>query len=96
MNSHDRWREKCDRCNLPARGTAADWIDGTRVCFVCRSQLMEDLEFLQQKIHEQYRLRVYPIIRKKETYTFTIPMETTREVKGPFDMIDDIIKREQS
>ena len=65
QSSHDRWTEKCDRCNLPAKGTAKEWIDGTRMCSFCRLQLMADLEFLQQKIHETYRLRVYPIIRRK-------------------------------
>lgn len=65
MNSHDRWIEKCDRCGLPAKGTATMWIDGTRVCSFCRVQIISDLEFLQRKIHEQYRLRVYPIIRSE-------------------------------
>lgn len=66
-SSHDRWREKCDRCGIPARSTAKEWIDGTRICHVCRLQLINDLEFLQQKIHETYRLRVYPIIRREQS-----------------------------
>lgn len=93
MNSHDRWVEKCDRCNLPAKGTGSQWIDGTRICSFCRMQIIDDLEFLQQKIHEMYRLHVYPIIRKKEVLTSTIPMETKKKVKGPYDMLDDIVRR---
>lgn len=65
MNSHERWTEKCDRCNLPCKGTAREWIDGTRVCSYCRVTMISDLEFFQQKMHEMYRLRVYPIIESR-------------------------------
>ena len=64
MNSHDRWTEKCDRCQLACKGSGKEWIDGTRICSYCWMQLVADMEFLQHKIHETYRLRVYPIIRR--------------------------------
>lgn len=95
MNSHQRWTEKCDRCNLPCKGTGKEWLDKTRICSFCWQQLVSDLEYAQGKLKEMRLLRVYPIIRERWEFKVEIPMEVKGKVTNPYDMIGDIISGKQ-
>jgi hypothetical protein len=77
MKSHERWTEKCDRCKLQAKGTGKEWLDGTRICAFCWSQLVDDLEYAQEKLREMRLTRVYPIIRThKQVFSLDAPVDT--------------------
>lgn len=92
-SSHERYTELCDRCQLQCKGTGKEWLDGTRICAFCWSQLVDDLEHAQEKLREMRLARVYPIIKREQAqwaYQVTIPMETKGEVKSPYDLFDVI------
>jgi hypothetical protein len=44
----NRWHELCSRCNQPCHNTGSKWIDGSRICGLCKRLLEEDVKELQK------------------------------------------------